>query len=131
MEFLGELHASLPRADDEHLAVRKRRWVAVLRRVEDGNVRREASSDRWAMRPLVGAAADHDGVGLDRPFAGIQPEALGPAGVEAVHGDALADRPSMVGAVVFKVGHDLVAGHVTLRIAPRVRAAWKVQGPVR
>ena len=83
------------------------------------------------MRPLVGAAADHHGVGLDRPFAGIQPEALGPARVEAVHGDALADRPSMVGAIVFKVGHDHVAGHVTLGIAPRVRAARKVQGPVR
>ena len=75
LQVLGELHAPLARADDEHGTVGQRRRVAIAGRVDRRDVRRQPLGAAREGRDVVATDGEHDLVGGGGPGVRLDREA--------------------------------------------------------
>jgi hypothetical protein len=129
VQLLRELAAGLPAADHEHRPGREAGGLGVVVGVEARDAVREHVGERRAVRPLVGAAAEHDPAGEQVARRCLQPVAPAGRGRDGAHVDLLPHRH--VAGVALEVGDDLVPWHVAVGVVAVVAAAGQLDRPVR
>ena len=128
-QLLRELAARLTAADHEHGPGWEAGRVDVVVGVEPGDAVREDVRERCHVRPLIGAAAEHDSAGEHVAGRRLEPVAAAGFRREGAHVDALVHRH--LAGVALEVADDVVAEHEAVGVVAVVAAAGQLDRPVR